>query len=65
MKKGFILASLGIILILSHSAVAENPSEDEIQPDTIEDDLGASREGSRTDDEVVQREEEAIKLDGD
>jgi len=58
------LASLGIILILSHSAVAENPSEDEIQPDTIEDDLGASREGSRTDDEVVQREEEAIKLDG-
>jgi heat shock protein beta len=27
-------------------------------------DLGASREGSRTDDEVVQREEEAIKLDG-
>jgi heat shock protein beta len=27
-------------------------------------DLGATREGSRTDDEVVQREEEAIKLDG-
>ncbi|RWS15847.1 heat shock protein 90-like protein 3, partial [Dinothrombium tinctorium] len=27
-------------------------------------DLGASREGSRTDDEVVTREEEAIKLDG-
>ena len=27
-------------------------------------DLGASREGSRTDDEVVKREEEAIKLDG-
>lgn len=27
-------------------------------------DIGSSREGSRTDDEVVQREEEAIKLDG-
>ncbi|XP_066248112.1 endoplasmin [Euwallacea similis] len=27
-------------------------------------DLGASKEGSRTDDEVVKREEEAIKLDG-
>ncbi|CAH1154301.1 unnamed protein product [Phaedon cochleariae] len=27
-------------------------------------DLGASREGSRTDDEAVKREEEAIKLDG-
>ncbi|XP_066524079.1 endoplasmin [Hoplias malabaricus] len=31
---------------------------------TVEDDLGKSREGSRTDDEVVQREEEAIQLDG-
>lgn len=30
----------------------------------VEDDLGASKEGSRTDDEVVKREEEAIKLDG-
>ncbi|XP_050304833.1 endoplasmin [Anthonomus grandis grandis] len=30
----------------------------------VEIDLGASREASRTDDEVVQREEEAIKLDG-
>jgi len=27
-------------------------------------DLGSSREGSRTDDELVKREEEAIKLDG-
>ncbi|XP_064487008.1 endoplasmin-like isoform X1 [Ornithodoros turicata] len=27
-------------------------------------DLGSSRDGSRTDDEVAQREEEAIKLDG-
>ena len=30
----------------------------------IEKDLGSQREGSRTDDEVVTREEEAIKLDG-
>ena len=30
----------------------------------FQDDLGASREASRTDDEVVQREEEAIQLDG-
>uniref|UniRef100_A0A2I3TL89 Uncharacterized protein n=1 Tax=Pan troglodytes TaxID=9598 RepID=A0A2I3TL89_PANTR len=27
---------------------------------TVEEDLGKSRQGSRTDDEVVQREEEAI-----
>ncbi|XP_074182330.1 LOW QUALITY PROTEIN: endoplasmin [Rhinolophus sinicus] len=38
---------------------------DEVDVDgTVEEDLGKSREGSRTDDEVVQREEEAIQLDG-
>lgn len=31
---------------------------------TVNLDLGAGREGSRTDDELVKREEEAIKLDG-
>lgn len=31
---------------------------------TIDIDLGASREALRTDDEVLHREEEAIKLDG-
>lgn len=30
----------------------------------VEKDLGAGMEGSRTDDNVVAREEEAIKLDG-
>ncbi|EPY74066.1 endoplasmin precursor [Camelus ferus] len=40
-------------------------AEDEVDVDgTVEEDLGKSREGSRTDDEVVQREEEAIQLDG-
>ncbi|XP_030070051.1 endoplasmin [Microcaecilia unicolor] len=40
-------------------------AEDETDVDgTIEDDLGKSRDGSRTDDEVVKREEEAIQLDG-
>ncbi|XP_073431257.1 endoplasmin [Dendrobates tinctorius] len=40
-------------------------AEDDIDVDgTVEDDLGKSREGSRTDDEVVSREEEAIQLDG-
>ncbi|XP_076684103.1 heat shock protein 90 Gp93 [Andrena cerasifolii] len=40
--------------------------EDSVEADvgTVENDLGASREGSRTDNEAVQREEEAIKLDG-
>jgi hypothetical protein len=31
---------------------------------TLDIDLGAGREGSRTDDELIKREEEAIKLDG-
>jgi heat shock protein beta len=31
---------------------------------TVDQDLGKSREASRTDDEVIQREEEQIKLDG-
>ncbi|GCC32309.1 hypothetical protein chiPu_0010770 [Chiloscyllium punctatum] len=34
------------------------------EDETVEEDLGKSRDGSRTDDEVVKREEEAIQLDG-
>ena len=52
------------LLALSRYVRAENPTEDELQPDTVDDDLGAAREGSRTDDEVVQREGEAINIDG-
>ncbi len=54
----------GLLLIgLSGVKAEEDPTED-LEPDTADDDLGASREGSRTDDEVVQREEERISLDG-
>ena len=52
------------LLALSSFVQAENPTEDELQPDTVDEDLGAAREGSRTDDEVVQREGEAINIDG-
>uniref|UniRef100_A0A4W4GXK8 Endoplasmin n=1 Tax=Electrophorus electricus TaxID=8005 RepID=A0A4W4GXK8_ELEEL len=46
-------------------AEASVKADDEVDIDgTIEEDLGKSRDGSRTDDEVVQREEEAIQLDG-
>uniref|UniRef100_A0A6B2FA41 Endoplasmin n=1 Tax=Bothriechis nubestris TaxID=1766655 RepID=A0A6B2FA41_9SAUR len=51
---------LSCLLLLAASAQAEEPDVD----GTVEDDLGKSREGSRTDDEVVQREEESIQLDG-
>ncbi|XP_015592342.1 endoplasmin [Cephus cinctus] len=61
MKKLFILA-VGLFLLAGFVRAEEDPVEDEVG--TVENDLGASREGSRTDDEVVKREEEAIKIDG-
>lgn len=46
--------------MLVKGTAGETKNDDE----TIELDLGASREGSRTDAEVLQREGEAIQLDG-
>lgn len=43
---------------------ADAADADENSAPKVTPDLGKSREGSRTDDEVVQREEESIKLDG-
>ncbi|XP_043266101.1 endoplasmin isoform X1 [Colletes gigas] len=60
MKKALILVSL-LILLTGYVRAEDHIEEDAA---TVENDLGASREGSRTDDQVVQREEEAIKLDG-
>lgn len=57
-KKLFTISILGLILC---SAVCR--AEDEAEP-KVQDDIGKSREAGRTDDETVQREEEAIKLDG-
>nr|CAG4646050.1 EOG090X01EZ [Macrothrix elegans] len=54
------LTLLGLLL-LSASCFAQ---DDDVDSEKVDLDLGASREGSRTDAEVVQREEEAIKLDG-
>ncbi|XP_039988623.1 endoplasmin [Xiphias gladius] len=52
-------------LLFALLAFAAVKAEDELDVDgTVEEDLGKSRDGSRTDDEVVQREEEAIQLDG-
>ncbi|KAK1124033.1 hypothetical protein K0M31_007059 [Melipona bicolor] len=59
MKKALLL--LSILFFVVGFVKAENLEED---VGTVENDLGASREGSRTDNEVVQREEGAIKLDG-
>uniref|UniRef100_A0A224XK78 Heat shock protein 83 n=1 Tax=Panstrongylus lignarius TaxID=156445 RepID=A0A224XK78_9HEMI len=53
-----LILSLGLLLLIG-CVWAEDVVEDTVDPD-----LGASRTGSKTDDEVVAREEEAIKLDG-
>lgn len=52
-------------LLCALLAFASVKADDDVDIDGIvEEDLGKSRDGSRTDDEVVQREEEAIQLDG-
>ncbi|XP_070686156.1 endoplasmin [Pempheris klunzingeri] len=52
-------------LVFALLAFAAVKAEDELDIDgTVDEDIGKSREGSRTDDELVQREEEAIQLDG-
>lgn len=52
-------------LLFALLAFAAVKAEDELDVDgTVEEDIGKSRDGSRTDDEAVQREEEAIQLDG-
>jgi len=56
---------IGGLLVLSVVSVSRAEDvTDELPVETVVDDLGSSREGSRTDSEVVDREEEAIKLDG-
>ncbi|KAM5172202.1 endoplasmin [Mantella aurantiaca] len=51
--------------LLAFVSVRAEDDDDEVDVDgTVEEDLGKSRDGSRTDDEVVSREEEAIQLDG-
>nr|WRM33297.1 heat shock protein 90B1 [Eisenia fetida] len=58
-REHVLLGLLGLVLLIGFCA-ADEVTEDA----TLDDDIGKSRDGSRTDDEVVQREEEAIKLDG-
>jgi len=55
---------LGILWIVLWAACAVAASDESAQTVTVEESIGKSHEGSKTDDEVVQREEESIKLDG-
>ncbi|XP_050505552.1 endoplasmin [Diabrotica virgifera virgifera] len=59
--KQFLLLTIGLFVLIG---TVRGDEIGEPSVETIDLDIGASREGSRTDDEVVKREEEAIKLDG-
>ena len=45
MKKFGFLALIGVLFLASFAQAQDTPTEDELQPDTVEDDLGAAREG--------------------
>ena len=45
MKKFGFLALIGLLFLASFAQAQDTPTEDELQPDTVEEDLGAAREG--------------------
>lgn len=59
-----LLAFCAIGLLIDVSSAEDEKKEDEVDPPKVDEDVGKSRDGSKTDDEVVQREEEAINIDG-
>ncbi|KAK0176407.1 hypothetical protein PV328_000546 [Microctonus aethiopoides] len=63
MKK-IIYVGLAFALIIACVRAEDIDDDDDESIGTVDQDFGASREASRTDDEVVKREGEAIKIDG-
>merc|ERR1712045_771545 len=61
MKNLYYLSLAVLLLALSAQVRAE---DEELETETVDNDMAAHREGSRTDTETVGREAEAIKLDG-
>uniref|UniRef100_A0A2M3ZYC3 Heat shock protein 83 n=1 Tax=Anopheles triannulatus TaxID=58253 RepID=A0A2M3ZYC3_9DIPT len=62
--KYLLLLVLGVFLFAGVQQVrAETDADDDTLP-LVDNNIGASKEGSRTDAEALKREEEAIKLDG-
>lgn len=60
--KQYMFLLIGLFILIGSTQANEAGGSENVE--TVDIDLGASREGSRTDDEVVKREEEAIKIDG-
>ncbi|XP_049275648.1 endoplasmin isoform X1 [Rhipicephalus sanguineus] len=55
---------LGIVVLCLFAGELIYLHDEDSSAPKVDQDLGSSRDGSRTDDQVVEREEEAIKLDG-
>lgn len=65
MFKWLLFSALLGVLLLAHNCKAEDETETSTPiPPKVDNDIGKHADGSKTDDEVVQKEEEAIKLDG-
>merc|ERR1712045_477082 len=60
--KNLYYLSLAVLLLTFSSQV--RAEEDDLETETVDNDMAAHREGSRTDTDTVDREAEAIKLDG-
>jgi len=58
------LAGLLCLALFSSGVAAADTEAADVAPDTVEDNLGAHKDGSRTDTEALSREEEAINIDG-
>uniref|UniRef100_A0A1L8E7V7 Putative endoplasmic reticulum glucose-regulated protein grp94/endoplasmin hsp90 family n=1 Tax=Haematobia irritans TaxID=7368 RepID=A0A1L8E7V7_HAEIR len=58
------LLLVGLLLFAGFSQTKADDSKEEIATETVDLNLGSFKEASRTDSDAVQREEEAIKLDG-
>ena len=63
MLRNWFLVSLAVLL-LAFSSQVKAEEDAEFPTETVDDDMAAHKEGSRTDSETVDREAEAIKIDG-
>lgn len=63
MTRNWFFLSLAVLL-LAFSSQVRAEEDGELPTETVIDDMAAHKEGSRTDSETVDREAEAIKIDG-
>jgi len=63
MIRNWVFLSLAVLL-LAFSSQVKAEEDGELPTETVIDDMAAHKEGSRTDSETVDREAEAIKIDG-